>query len=354
MPHSAWLRDVASGKAAGASSKALQLLLGGMEPIYAAFIRRKNRRFDSKMESSAQVPAPVISVGNLTVGGTGKTPLVCWLAEWFQARGAAVTLISRGYGAKRGQVNDEAMELAARLPGVAHLQNADRVAAAREALQANPRQVLILDDAFQHRRIARDLDIVLLDALAPFGYDHLLPRGLLREPVESLARAHVVALSRADAIDAASRATIRQRVRKVVPQAVWLELEHRPMALVNAIGGHQTIETLHGKAIAAFCGIGNPDGFWHTLAACGFDVSRFREFPDHFAYPSAELARLESWISEGNVAAAVCTRKDLVKINRETLGGRPLWALDIRMHVAVGEDELTRLLAPFAARVAAG
>jgi tetraacyldisaccharide 4'-kinase len=316
-------------------------------------VKSRNRRFDKAHARPTKLAAPVISVGNLTVGGTGKTPLVCWLAKWFLSRGANVTLISRGYGARRGQVNDEALELAARLPAVAHLQNADRVAAARQALQSNPRQVLILDDAFQHRRIARDLDIVLLDALAPFGYEHLLPRGLLREPAESLARAHVVALSRANAIDAAARAAIHDRVRKVAPRAIWLELEHRPTALVNATGIKQPLESYRGKQVAAFCGIGNPDGFRHTLASCGFNVARFREFPDHCPYSAAELGRLESWAGEGNVEAAICTRKDLVKIPRAALGGRPLWALDIQMHVAFGEAELTRLLAPLAVRVAA-
>ena len=165
MPLSGWYREVVSGKRLSVSARILCGVLGGGEPIYKAIIGSKNRRFDSGQQRPTVIAAPVISVGNLTVGGTGKTPLVCWLAEWFRERHIDVTLISRGYGARRGRPNDEAMELAARLPSVPHLQNADRVAAARQALASNPRQVLILDDAFQHRRIARDLDIVLLDAL---------------------------------------------------------------------------------------------------------------------------------------------------------------------------------------------
>jgi tetraacyldisaccharide 4'-kinase len=164
-------------------------------------VRQRNRWFDRAGSHVQRVAAPVISVGNITVGGTGKTPFVAWLAQWFALRQMPVTIISRGYGSRRGTPNDEALELAARLPDVPHLQNPDRVAAAEQALHANATQVLILDDAFQHRRLARDLDIVLLDALEPFGYEHLLPRGLLREPIESLSRAHVVALSRSDAVD---------------------------------------------------------------------------------------------------------------------------------------------------------
>lgn len=353
MAYDASFRRLVSGKSRGVAAAAARGLLSLLEPAYGAVVKSRNRRFDNVHARPTKLAAPVISVGNLTVGGTGKTPLVCWLAEWFQSRGANVTLISRGYGARRGQVNDEALELAARLPDVAHLQNADRVAAACQALQSNPRQVLILDDAFQHRRIARDVDIVLLDALAPFGYEHLLPRGLLREPVASLARAHVIALSRADAIPAADRAAIFDRVRKVAPRAIWLELEHRPTALVNVSGIQQPLASYREQKVAAFCGIGNPDGFRHTLATCGFDIARFREFPDHFPYPAGELAKLESWAGEGEVQAAICTRKDLVKIPRAALGGRPLWALDIQMHVASGEAELTGLLVPLAARVAA-
>ncbi|HYN27798.1 MAG TPA: tetraacyldisaccharide 4'-kinase, partial [Burkholderiales bacterium] len=240
-------QEAVSGRWTGAGPASLRLLLSMAEPAYAAVVRSKNRRFDSGRAQPTKVAAPVISVGNLTVGGTGKTPLVCWLAQWFREQGAAVTLISRGYGAKRGQPNDEALELAARLPGVPHLQNADRVAAAEEALRTNPRQVLIFDDAFQHRRIARDLDIVLLDALEPFGYEHLLPRGLLREPIESLSRAHVVALSRADAVDVPTRQSIRQRVQQAAPQAVWLELEHRPTVFIDRSENRTPLESLRGR-----------------------------------------------------------------------------------------------------------
>jgi tetraacyldisaccharide 4'-kinase len=355
MPLSGWLRDVASGKASGVAPAALRLVLDAVEPVYAAAIRRKNRRFDSGKESPAQVPVPVVSVGNLTVGGTGKTPLVCWLAEWFRERNVAVTLVSRGYGARGGRPNDEALELAARLPDVPHLQNADRVAAARQALAANPRQVLILDDAFQHRRIARDLDIVLLDALAPFGYGHLLPRGLLREPVESLARAHVVALSRADAVDDAGRQAIRDRVRQVAPQAAWIELAHQPIGFVDSSENRTPLAALRGKNIAAFCGIGNPDGFRHTLSACGLAVTAFRALPDHFAYPPGELEKLENWLHQaGDLAAVVCTRKDLVKIPRLKLAGRPLLALEIQLAITAGREELESRLLPLARRAGGG
>lgn len=323
----------------------LRGILAGLEPAYAAVVLAKNRKFDTGRAQPKRVSAPVISVGNLTVGGTGKTPLVCWLAEWFQARGTAVTLISRGYKSQRGRPNDEALELAARLPQVPHLQNPDRVAAAEQAIQQNSRQILILDDAFQHRRIARDLDIVLLDALAPFGYGRLLPRGLLREPVSSLARAHVIGLSRSDAVDAAERQRIKAEALKHSPRALWIELVHKPVALVSNTGEQTDLSALHGVRVAAFCGIGNPEGFRHTLAFCGLDVAALREFPDHCAYTEAELDRLEQWLyDQAPISAVVCTRKDLVKIPREWLAGLPLWALEIGLEITVGQAELEQRL----------
>jgi len=248
-------------------------------------------------------------------------------------------------------MNDEAMEIAARLPGVRQVQNPDRVAAAREALVDSPRQVLLLDDAFQHRRIARDLDIVLLDALEPFGYEHLLPRGLLREPVSSLARAQVVALSRADAASEPRRREIQSRVRSLAPQALWLELAHQPTALVSHGGVNEPLEAWRGRRVAAFCGIGNPAGFRHTLASCGLQVAGLQELPDHFAYPPRAIADLEAWLrGQSGIAAAVCTRKDLVKLPRERLAGLPLVALEIELAIAAGQKELEVILAELIAR----
>lgn len=343
-----------SGEAKGAVAATSRSVAACFEPLYAAVVNRKNRRFDSGRLQGTRVAAPVISVGNLTVGGTGKTPMVVWLARWFRERGANVTLISRGYGAKPGHPNDEYLEIAAQLPDVPHLQNPDRVAAAREALSRDPNQALILDDAFQHRRIARDFDLVLLDALDPFGGGRLLPRGLLREPVASLARAHAVALSRADAVSPERRAEIRGEVARLAPEAIWLELEHRPALLVQ-YGGRETqpIESLRGRKVAAFCGIGNPAGFRHTLESCGTDVIALREYPDHFAYPSAAVDALEQWIATEAAAAecAVCTHKDLVKIPRERLAGKPLWAVQIAAAIRTGEVALQERLEALLQRV---
>ena len=215
------------------------LLRGGLrlaEVPYTWAVRRRNRRYDRNAALTHRVGVPVLSVGNLTLGGTGKTPLVQWIAQWFADRAIPVVVVSRGYGARAGSLNDEARELAAKLPGAPHVQNPDRVAAAQEAIRQFPCRAIILDDAFQHRRIGRDLDVVLLDALEPFGFGHVFPRGTLREPLEGLKRADLVVLSRADMIDAHERAEIRRQVEQIAPTAAWLETRHAPQTLLSAGG----------------------------------------------------------------------------------------------------------------------
>jgi len=335
--------EILSGRRAGLAASCLRGVLSAAEPIYGWYVRRRNRGYDDGRLPVTHVDAPVISVGNLTVGGTGKTPLVCWLAQWFKGRGIDVTLISRGYGRAGNKPNDEALELAARLPDVPHVQNPDRVAAARQALANCPRQILILDDAFQHRRIARDLDIVLVDALEPFGFGRLLPRGLLREPVEGLSRAHFVGLSRADTAAVERREEIRSEVARLAPQAAWIEMTHKLAALVNRAGQSAALETLRGQKVLAFCGIGNPAGFAHTLTSAGIDVQSWREFPDHCRFGDRDLADLDRWAaSELRVAGLVCTHKDLVKIPRDKLGPHPLWAVTVDIEFSSGLAELVQ------------
>lgn len=338
-------KAIVSGQRRGIVSAAVRGVLAAAEPIYGAVIARKNRQYDNGSRTITRAGVPVISVGNLTVGGTGKTPFVVWLAKWFQQQHIKVVLISRGYGQRSGP-NDEAREIAASLPAVPHVQNPDRVQAAQQAIAEHGAEVLILDDAFQHRRIARDLDIVLIDALQPFGYGRLLPRGLLREPVANLARAHVVALSRADAVSAERREELRGTVQKLAPQAAWLELVHQPVALIEHTGQSEPLSEWQSKKIAAFAGIGNPSGFEHTLATCGLNVAAFRALADHQEYTPAVVESLVAWLSSTKeIEAAICTHKDLVKLPQATLGDVQLRALQIALQITRGEQELTTLLA---------
>src|SRR5947209_3482800 len=192
----------------------------------------RNVLFDRGWARSHRAAVPVISVGNLTVGGTGKTPCVEYVARFFRRMELSVAILSRGYGAEHGP-NDEALVLEENLPDVPHLQGADRVTLARTAVEELESEVLVLDDGFQHRRLARDLDIVLIDATNPWGHGYLLPRGLLRESPRGLKRAGVVMLTRCDQVSGDEVKRIRERVGQLAPQAAVVETIHRPAGLVN-------------------------------------------------------------------------------------------------------------------------
>jgi tetraacyldisaccharide 4'-kinase len=343
-------RDIVSGRRKGWRASLLRKVLAAAEPIYRVAIERRNRRYDSGALKIHRVKVPVISVGNVTTGGTGKTPFVAWIAQWLQAHNQRVALISRGYGARAGMPNDEALELAALIPDVPHLQNADRVAAARQAISDFGSRVLVLDDAFQHRRLHRDLDIVLIDALEPFGFFHLLPRGLLREPLPSLRRAHAIAISRVDLVEADECARIAQRIRETNRDAILVELVHRPQFLRRSNGEVSDVQQLRGQRIVAFCGVGNPRGFQETLRRCGAEIVDFRVFSDHFSYRAADIAALTKWSEGLHVERVVCTMKDLVKLRVPSLGRCELCALTIGVEIRSGQESLESLLTSVTSR----
>jgi tetraacyldisaccharide 4'-kinase len=310
------------------------------EVPYTWAITWRNRAYDRNPAKAIRVDVPVISVGNITLGGTGKTPMVEWLARWFVSRGVRVAIVSRGYGAKHGQKNDEALELERSLPSVPHEQNPDRVAGARAAVERHASELIVLDDGFQHRRLARDLDMVLLDATEPFGFEHVFPRGLLREPLDALQRADVVCLTRADLLDKAGREAIRQRVAALAPQAAWCEAAHVPMGLRNTGGHAEPLSALGGRRIAAFCGVGNPAAFRRSLEGLGAEVVFWRAFPDHRAYTTSDQAELARAAAAYGAEMTVTTIKDLVKLPMDELGCRPLWALAIELELRRGREEL--------------
>jgi tetraacyldisaccharide 4'-kinase len=345
-------QEILSGRQGGVGAGALRSVLQVGEWFYTAAIRRRNRRYEHGLATIHRVGVPVVSVGNLTLGGTGKTPLVRWLGRWFSDRGIRLAVVSRGYGATAGQLNDEARELQQALPQAPHVQNPDRVAAARQAIAALGAQLIVLDDGFQHRRLGRDLDIVLLDALEPFGFGHVFPRGWLREPVEGLRRADVVVLSRADLVDAAGRAALWQTIREHAPQAIGAEVIHAPRRLISAAGAEMPLDAVRGQPVAAFCGIGNPAGFRHTLETCGCRLLGFRAFSDHHRYTPAELDQMSDWAKGLGASMLVCTGKDLVKLSVDHVGGRPLWAVGIEIEFLTGRQSLESRLQPLFPAVA--
>lgn len=338
LPEPESFKRIADGSARGPGAALARAVLRVASIPYGAAVAVRNAAYDAGLLATHPASIPVVSVGNLTLGGTGKTPLVAWVARRLASRGHRPAIVSRGYAARPGEVSDEAAELAVVVPGTMHVANRDRVAGVQAAAAAAT--VAVLDDGFQHRRLRRDLDIVAIDATDPFGCGHLFPRGLLREPLRGIRRAAAVVLTRATSVDADRRAAIRGMLsdaNRGGPPPAWMEAEHRPVGLRAADGRTDPLSLLQGRRVAAFAGIGNPAAFRGTLAALGCDVAAFTSFPDHHAYPAADLDRLATTIPSG-VDLVVTTLKDLVKIARPTLGDARLVAVEIALRPLVGEE----------------
>ncbi len=347
--------DLVSGKRRGLLASLLRLLLLIAEGPYRIGVWWRNRRYDTKPELSHQLDVPVISVGNLTLGGTGKTPMVKWLATWFRQQGIRVTLVSRGYGADERGVNDEALELEDALPDVPHLQNPDRVEAGRVAVDELASQLILLDDGFQHRRLRRDLDIVLIDATEPFGFEHVFPRGALREPISSLKRADIVCLTRSNMVDESKRSEIRERVNRYNSEAVWCESIVKPVGLLPVDENGNALERialdqLNSKPTLAFCGLGNPEAFLHTVETLGAKLVATEEYPDHHGYKAGDIQHLGNLAKRSDAEVLVCSHKDLVKVRVPQIQGVPLYAIMIGAEIIVGEKELTEKLNPLVER----
>ncbi len=326
------------GEKSGPWAALQRLGLSAASLPYGIAVRLRNLAFDRGWLRTHRAGIPVVSVGNLTVGGTGKTPCVEYVARYYRERDVRVAIVSRGYGSEEGR-NDEALVLEENLPDVPHLQGADRVRWARAAVEELDSEVLVLDDGFQHRRLARDLDLVLLDATDPWGQGRLLPRGLLREPASGLRRAGVILLTRCD--QAPDLDQLRRQVGRIAPAISVVESTHRPVDLVDSEATVTSLESLRGRPVAAFCGLGNPEAFRRTLLDLGADLRAFRAFADHHPYSRADVEDLNRWT--GGLAGGgmvVTTQKDLVKIRLPRLGDRPLAALRVRLHVGAGRDAL--------------
>lgn len=313
---------------------------------YSLATTLRNQFYDRGWFKTHRSDVPVISIGNITAGGTGKTPVVAYLAKHIRQRGLRVAIVSRGYGATAGSVNDEALELERLLPDVPHIQNPDRLAAIRLAVDELAAQVILLDDAMQHRRVQRDLEIVLIDATNPFGFGYQLPRGLLRESLRGLKRASVLMLTRANLVAERDVAQIKTTVQRYAPNVRWLEATHEPECFCRWPDTEQALATWAGKKVIAFCGIGNPDAFRTTLERLGVQVVDMRTFPDHCAYERGDIESLQRWVTEhkASIDAVVCTAKDIVKLQVPVLAGVPLLSLRIGLNIVAGNDVLVQRL----------
>jgi tetraacyldisaccharide 4'-kinase len=339
-------RRVMSGQERGVAAGALRAGLSVVSPVYAAVMRGRNLKFDRGV-GVRRLPRPVVSVGNITTGGTGKTPVVRWLCERLRDAGERPAVLMRGYRAKPGERGDEEAMLDGLLnrDGAAPVRvvaNPSRRPAGMALLAARPEvSVIVLDDGFQHRRVARDFDLVLIDATNPFGYGRVLPRGLLREPLAGLRRADAFLITRFDQADAGQLKSIEAVLDRYHPSAPRYQCSHVHRSLRGADGASYPLEALAGKRFFAAAGIGNPEGLDRQLRRLPGTYAGSRWFGDHFAFESQDVRAIEGAARAAGAEVVLTTEKDWVKLGPvlEQAGHEmPVWRLDLELAFE-GEDE---------------
>ena len=324
MANRAWVvQEILSGWRKGFWPSLVRGLLFGLSVPYRMAISLRNRFYDRKMRAVHCVDCRVISVGNLTTGGTGKTPLVEYIARRVLARTDKVAIVSRGYGSGDGEKSDEQLMLCENLPGVPHVTGPDRVACTVVARRKHDARVVILDDAVQHRRRGRDLDVVAVDAINPFGFGHVLPRGLLRESPRSLGRADVVVITRSALVSPEELAAVEKDVARLAPAALVVHAVEE-VTLLDPLAGPADsfpLGAVAGKRAVAFCGLGNPEAFRRTVAKLGVQLAAFLVFADHHRYRDDHLRAIDSVARSENADVILTTQKDRVRLKtRQSLG----------------------------------
>jgi tetraacyldisaccharide 4'-kinase len=336
-----------SGEARDAGAAMTRAGLRIVEPFYSSVTRIRNAMYGAGVKRVHRLPRPVISIGNITTGGTGKTPIVQWIARHLLTAGHRPACLLRGYKVGSSTTSDEAtlLEDSLQIPVRA---NPDRVAAGNQLIVEHPEiDVILLDDGFQHRRLHRDLNIVLIDATNPFGYGHVLPRGMLREPLMGLARASVFIVTRANLVDSARVDEITSTLRHHNPAAPVFYARQHLDPFVHA-GDSLTVEPLRGKRVFSFCGIGNPASFLHDLLAAGAIDAGHRWFPDHHDYSQRDIEDLASLFRESGAELIVATEKDWVKIEALSLKAPiEIWWATMKMEFddASAGDLMSRITA---------
>jgi tetraacyldisaccharide 4'-kinase len=302
---------------------------------------------------------PVVSVGNLTVGGTGKTPLVACVANLLLRRGWKPSILTRGYGrsskaemlvvppgggrrAEAQEIGDEPALLARMLPGVPLVVCADRFRGGQTAEERFQVDAHILDDGFQHLALARDVDLLALDAMQTLSDRHLLPAGRQREPLSALRRAQIVVLTRTDSLDPQC---LEELVLRVHPAAQVFRSRTELLGWTDALSGEAIpIEGIRAQKVAAFCGIGNPRAFFADVRRWGFSLVAEDAFPDHHVYTGEEIQRLVAVARKNGAAALLTTQKDAVRFSRDWTPQLPILACEIEAQILdAGDFERTLL-----------
>jgi tetraacyldisaccharide 4'-kinase len=335
------------------------ILLPPLSILYGAVTRTRLSMYRRGTFQTTKLERPVISVGNITTGGTGKTPLVEWVARTLAANGKKVCILTRGYGRKHphlqvivsdgygvlaspGEAGDEPYLLATNLKGIAAvISSADRIAAGQEAIKDFGSDCFVLDDGFQHLRLARDLNIVTIDATNPWGGGSLLPYGRLREAPEGLSRADCVVLTRCDQVRDVD--SIRAEISRLSGNAVVFHSEMRTSRVSPLKNGSEALTP--PARVAAFCAVGNPRSFFEHVRRAGYDLALEKSFADHHVYSQDEIDAIVREAKALATPSLITTAKDAVKL-RTLSFSIPCYVLEIEINIQ-DADELARMLTGF-------
>ncbi|MDT8304009.1 MAG: tetraacyldisaccharide 4'-kinase [Sedimentisphaerales bacterium] len=342
------IKKLISGEKTGFAATVLRFLLGAASIGYSIAIGLRNLLYSAGLFKTHSADAVVISIGNITTGGTGKTPLVIWLCKKLISDYQCAILM-RGYKTsvqETEHLTDEPAIFSESCPEVKVIVNPDRVAGAEEAAIKFGSKVLVMDDGFQHRRLARDLDIVAIDATLPFGYGRMLPAGLLREPVSSLKRAGAVVITRCDQIAENELSGLEEKLRLINPDMVISRSIHAPAYAKTINNKEIRLEELKGKKIFAFSGIGNPGSFLNTIKTTGAKLVGSKTFNDHHHYTEACIADIFEQAARLKADLILTTQKDQNKITCPASSKTeiPLVFIGIEIRFLSGEEKLWGLI----------
>lgn len=367
-----YLYDVVYGKSKGLGPGLMRGFLYGLSLIYCSAVRLSLSLYRLGILRTEYLPCKVISLGNITVGGTGKTPTAQALAAAIRDAGYKVAILNRGYRAKSKErvglvsdgkkihmtaeeAGDEAYLLAKNLPGVPVLIGKRRAVTGRYAVDKFGVDVVILDDGYQHWRLHRDIDIVLVDVTNTFGNNYVLPRGTLREPLKNLRRAHAFLLTKVDQTDYNAKEKLKRFLRKINPRAVITESVHDPRYLYHleqwfnrGAGNLPKEPDIVKRQLLTFCGIGNPKSFENTLVGMGAICTSSIRYPDHHKYTLEDMHHIMQEALTHRVDYIVTTEKDAVKIPpgfiRDVDWPVPMLILGIEVKMTEGNEELMQLI----------
>jgi tetraacyldisaccharide 4'-kinase len=333
---------------------------------FAGIQKLRGTWYRRQLSASKRLPCKVISIGNITVGGTGKTPMTMYVAKRMKRFGYRVAVVSRGYkgGAEQTETivsdgrqiltgpeiaGDEPYMHACRLPGIAVIVGKNRFAAGMLAINTFQPEVIVLDDGFQHMRLTRDIDLVLLDYRRPFGNLHLLPRGTLREPQKSLARADAFVLTRSAANPQSGSPSVTDRLKSIAPHCPVFSSSHNPyffsvprrakasLADLSRQAGSKLPDSLARRRVLAFSGLARNDDFKQSVEDFHCDVTRFLQFPDHHPYSDSDFKSIVRAAKHTSAEFLITTEKDYARIAHRT--DWPLELIVIGVEISFGEDE---------------